>query len=80
MVGTIDYLIYTAIYFPTGVVDSLISSYLYLHENQNLINRKSIKFFRSLLRNKYSTAEAEFIELDGNQHNQPPRPVSAFVS
>jgi len=58
VVGTIDYLKYTAIYFPTGVVDSLISSYLYLHENQNLFNRKSIKFFRSLLRNKSSTAEA----------------------
>jgi hypothetical protein len=32
VVGTIDYLIYTVFYFPTGVVDSLISSYLYLHE------------------------------------------------
>ena len=48
-------------------------------KNQNLFNRKSIKLFWSLLRNKYSTAEAEFIELDGNQHNQPPRPVSAFA-
>ena len=28
VVGTIDYLIYTVFYFPTGVVDSLISSYL----------------------------------------------------
>ena len=27
VVGTIDYLIYTVFYFPTGVVDSLISSY-----------------------------------------------------
>jgi hypothetical protein len=26
VVGTIDYLIYTVFYFPTGVVDSLISS------------------------------------------------------
>jgi hypothetical protein len=32
VVGTIDYLIYTVFYFPTGVVDSLISSYLYWHE------------------------------------------------
>ena len=29
VVGTIDYLIYTVFSFPTGVVDSLISSYLY---------------------------------------------------
>jgi len=29
LVGTIDYLIYTEFSFPTGVVDSLISSYLY---------------------------------------------------
>jgi hypothetical protein len=29
VVGTIDYLIYTEFSFPTGVVDSLISSYLY---------------------------------------------------
>ena len=28
----IDYLIYTVFYFPTGVVDSLISSYLYWYE------------------------------------------------
>ena len=32
--GTIDYLIYTVFYFPTGVVDSLISSYLYWYEKQ----------------------------------------------
>jgi hypothetical protein len=32
VVGTIDYLIYTEFYFPTGVVDSLISSYHYGHE------------------------------------------------
>jgi hypothetical protein len=32
VVGTIDYLIYTVFYFPTGVVDSLISSYLYSYE------------------------------------------------
>jgi len=84
-------------------------------KNQNLFNRKSLKFFRSSLRNKSTTAEVELwnilkskklnarkfrrqhsignyivdffcaseklvIELDGNPHNQPPRPVSAFVS
>jgi hypothetical protein len=32
VVGTIDYLIYTVFYFPTGVVDSLISSYLFWYE------------------------------------------------
>jgi hypothetical protein len=32
VVGTIDYLIYTVFSFPTGVVDSLISSCLYWHE------------------------------------------------
>jgi very-short-patch-repair endonuclease len=88
-------------------------------KNQNLFNRKSLKFFRSSLRNKSTSAEAELwnilkskklyarkfrrqyrignyivdficaseklvIELDGNPHgeyhNQPPRPVSIFVS
>jgi hypothetical protein len=39
VVGTIDYQIYSTYYFPTGVVDSLFSSY-----------------------------------------NQPPRPLSAFLS
>jgi hypothetical protein len=34
VVGTIDYLIYTVFDFPTGVVDSLISSYLYCYEKQ----------------------------------------------
>jgi hypothetical protein len=29
VVGTIDFLIYTEFPFPTGVVDSLISFYLY---------------------------------------------------
>jgi hypothetical protein len=29
VVGRIDYLIYTVLSFPTGVVDSLISYYLY---------------------------------------------------
>jgi len=30
VVGTIDYLIYTEFYFPTGVVDSLIPSYFFV--------------------------------------------------
>jgi hypothetical protein len=34
VVGMIDYLIYTVFDFPTGVVDSLISSYLYCYEKQ----------------------------------------------
>jgi hypothetical protein len=34
VVGTIDYLIYTVFYSPTGVVDSLISSHLYWYEKQ----------------------------------------------
>jgi len=34
VVGTIDYHIYTIFYFPTGVVDSLISSFRYSYENQ----------------------------------------------
>ena len=84
-------------------------------KNQNLFNRKCLKFFRSSLRNNSTSAEAVIrnilkskklnarkfrrqhsignyivdffcaseklvIELDGNPHNQPPRPVSAFVS
>jgi len=32
VVGMIDYLIHTVFYFPTGVVDSLISSYQYWYE------------------------------------------------
>jgi hypothetical protein len=32
VVGTIDYHVFTVFYFPTGVVDSLIFSYLYWYE------------------------------------------------
>jgi very-short-patch-repair endonuclease len=42
-------------------------------KNQNLFNRKSLKFFRSSLRNKSTSAEAELwnvIELDGNPHGE----------
>jgi very-short-patch-repair endonuclease len=84
-------------------------------KNQNIFNRKSLKFFRSSLGNKstcaeavlwnilkskkldqrkfrrqhsignyivdsYSASEKLVIELDGNLYNQPPRPVSSFVS
>ena len=59
VVGTIDYLIYTVFSFPTGVVDSLISSTFIDMKNQNLFNRKSLKFFRSSLRNRSTSAEAE---------------------
>ena len=59
MVGRIDYHIFTVFYFPTGVVDSLISSTFIDMKNQNLFNRKSLKFFRSSLRNKSTSAEAE---------------------
>jgi hypothetical protein len=30
--GMIDYLIFTKVYFPAGVVDLFISSYLYVYE------------------------------------------------
>jgi very-short-patch-repair endonuclease len=84
-------------------------------KNKNLFNRKSLKYFRSSLRNKSTSAEVELwnilkskklnarkfrrqhsignyivdfycasekliIELNGNPNNQPPRPVSVFVS
>jgi hypothetical protein len=58
VVGKIDYLIHTIFNFPTGVVDSLISSYLIGMKNKNLFNRKSLKLFRSSPRNKSTSAEA----------------------
>jgi hypothetical protein len=36
VVGTIDYLAYTEFYFPTGVVDSLISFFLF-YEKQKFL-------------------------------------------
>jgi very-short-patch-repair endonuclease len=62
-------------------------------KNKNLFNRKSLKFFRSSLRNKSTSAEADLWNILKSkklnarkfrrQHriiiNQPPRPVSAFV-
>ena len=41
VVGNIDYQIFTAIYFPTGVVDSLFSSYLYWYEKSKSIKVKN---------------------------------------
>ena len=58
MVGTIDYLIDTLFSFQTGVVDSLISS-TFIDMKNHLFNRKSLKFFRSSLRNRSTSAEAE---------------------
>jgi hypothetical protein len=37
VVGTIDYLVHTVLSFPTGVVDLLISSYLYWYEKPKLL-------------------------------------------
>jgi hypothetical protein len=55
----IDYHIYTSFSFPTGVVDSSISIYLFWYEKNNLFNRKNLKLFRSSLRNMFTSAEAE---------------------
>jgi len=43
MVGTTDYLIYTVFYFPTGVVDSLISSYF---QKPEFVINEIRKFFK----------------------------------
>jgi hypothetical protein len=40
VVGTIDYQIYTAFSFPTGVVDSLIYLYLYWYEKQEPVQQE----------------------------------------
>ena len=40
VVGTIDYLIDTVFDFPTGVVDSLISSYLYWYEKPKYLQQE----------------------------------------
>ena len=58
-VGTIDYLIYTVFYFPTGVVDSLIRFSFIGMKNKNLFNMKSLKSFRSSLKDKSISAKAE---------------------
>ena len=78
MVGTIDYLINTVFYFPTGVVD-LFWNILKLKKlnprkfrRQHSIDNYIVDFF--------CTSEKLVIELNGNPHSQPPRPVSAFVS
>jgi hypothetical protein len=38
--GSTDYRTLTKLDFPDGVVDSLISSYLYCMKNENLFNQK----------------------------------------
>jgi len=42
VVGTIHYLIYTVFSSPTGVVDSLISSYLYWYEKKTSLTGKAL--------------------------------------
>jgi hypothetical protein len=62
VVGTIDYLRYTVFYFPTGVVDSLISSYLYWYEKQeplfNILKSKKPSKEKIRILNKQSTTPA----------------------
>jgi hypothetical protein len=52
VVGMIDSLIFTTFYFPTGVVDSLISSYPPFHHNYLVILSSSIPSLRGLLQTK----------------------------
>jgi hypothetical protein len=47
VVGTIDYHIYTIFYFPTGVVDSLISFLLFCMKVKILFNRKILKSLKN---------------------------------
>jgi hypothetical protein len=50
-------------------------------KNQYLSNRKSLKFFRSSLRNKSTSAEAELvIELDGNPNGEYQSTTPAGIS
>jgi very-short-patch-repair endonuclease len=59
--GTLDYLTFTSFYFPAGVVDVCLYSFLFTFifmNNKNLFNRKSLKSFRSSLRNNSTSAEA----------------------
>jgi hypothetical protein len=58
VVGTIDYLIYTVFYFPTGVVDSLISSYLYWYEKQ----KPGLGFSILRFENRLIFQEPEFVK------------------
>ena len=61
VVGTIDYLIYTVFYFPTGVVDSLISSYIYWYEKQKpLYQVKEPEFVKNEIRKTFKSKDPEF--------------------
>jgi hypothetical protein len=68
VVGKIDYHIFTVLYLPTGVVD-----YGRKFRREHNIGNLIAYFF--------CASEKLVIERDGNPHNnQPPRPVSGFVS
>ena len=69
--GSTYYLTFTKLYFPAGVVDSMISSYLYFYENQNIFNRKILSSSDYLL----GTMQ---LQLRLGCDNQPPRPVSSI--
>ena len=57
MAGTIDFLIFTRfISRPGWLIYSFLFTYIY--EKQNLFNRKSLKSYRSSLRNRSTSAEA----------------------
>ena len=55
VVGTIDYLIYTIFSFPTGVVDSLISSYL-----ENRLVFQEPEFVKNEIRKTFKRKDPEF--------------------
>jgi hypothetical protein len=44
VVGMIDYLIHTVFYFPTGVVDSWIYSYLFASDPNSCFNEEILRF------------------------------------
>jgi len=69
--GTINYLIFT-IFIPRP--GWLIYSFIFIFismKSKNIFNRKSLKSFRSSLRNKSTSTEAALWE--------PPRPQQAFA-
>ncbi len=73
MVGTIDYLIYTVFNFPTGVVDSLISSYLYWYGKSKKLNARKFRRQQSIgnyIVDFFCASEKLVIELDGNPHGE----------
>ena len=66
VVGTIDYLIYTVFYFPTGVVDSLISSYFYwclgfsILRFENRLVFQEPEFVKNEIRKTFKRKDPEF--------------------